>query len=565
MASFRSVFGAEETVDDETTLETFAGDAPAELAIELVVRDHDTLAALWERPSGRARHDYALDALRIGVLALRHAQGRIDAESIRTEGARMLAEMQRALTEHSQSTQDRTAAVLKEYFDPRDGRLAERVSRLVSADGELAQLLRGHLAGEGSQLAKTLDARLGAESQLMRLLDPEQAKGVVSALKQVVDAELGKQREHVLREFSLDNKEGSLCRLLGELAGKHGDLTQDLKQKIDDVVAEFSLDKEDSALSRLVANVDRAQRTITEEFSLNNDQSALSRLKVMLEETRGVIHGSLTLDDEVSPLARLKRELWELLSKADDRNKTFQEEVKVSLARMAASRDEAARSTQHGVRFEDVVVEFVSRQAQRQGDLAVPTGHTTGLIKNRKVGDCVIQLGPDSASAGARIVVEAKEDSSYTLLQACEEIELARKNRGAGVGVFVFSKSAAPKELAPLGRYGTDVVVVWDAEDPHSDVYLSAGLDVARALSIRTAREQAETAADFEAIEQAILEIEKRAAGLEQIRKPAETIKTSSEKILERVRIDQEALVKQTVALRAQIAVLRAATQPVLT
>ena len=75
----------------------------------------------------------------------------------------------------------------------------------------------------------------------------------------------------MLREFSLDNKDGALARMIGELTNNHGQLTEALEKKIDAVVDEFSLDKEDSASSRLVRNVDRAQSTITREFSLDDE------------------------------------------------------------------------------------------------------------------------------------------------------------------------------------------------------------------------------------------------------------------------------------------------------
>ena len=142
----------------------------------------------------------------------------------------------------------------------------------------------------------------------------------------------------------------------------------------------------------------------------------------------------------------------------------------------------------------------------------------------------MIELGPDSAAPGALIVVEAKEKDGYTLAQAREEIETARKNRGADWGVFVFSKKTAPPNLEPFSRYGNDFIVVWDAEDPSSDVFLKAGIIAARALCFRTERQSAAQQVDFETIDKAILEIEKRAGNLDEVRKSAETIQSSSDK-----------------------------------
>jgi hypothetical protein len=205
------------------------------------------------------------------------------------------------------------------------------------------------------------------------------------------------------------------------------------------------------------------------------------------------------------------------------------------------------------VNFEVAVCEFLAREAQYAGDIATPTAQTTGRIKNCKVGDAVIELGPDSAAPGAKIVVEAKEEAGYSLTRARDEIETARKNRDAEWGLFVFSKKSAPRGLEPFQRYGNDLVVVWDAEDSASDVYLKAGVLACRALCFRAQRQSAAQQVDFAAIEKAIWEIEKRAGNLDEVRKAAETIQSSSGKILERVRIDRDALEKQVVLLRGRV------------
>jgi hypothetical protein len=324
--------------------------------------------------------------------------------------------------------------------------------------------------GENSQLARTLLAHVGDGSPLMKQLDPKQSEGLLAVLKKTIEDQLSEQREHVLKEFSLDH--------------------------------------------------------------------------------------------ENSALRKLKRELQELLSANEQRNQLFQEEVKVSLAKMIVTRQEVDRSTRHGLIFQDAVFEFLAREAQHAGDVAAATANITGLIKNCKVGDCVVELGPDSVAPGSKIVVEAKEEGGVTLAHARREIEEARKNRGADWGLFVFSRKTAPTGLEPFQRYGNDFVVVWDAEDPASDVFLKAGIIAARALCFRAQRNSAAAVADFEAIERAILEIGKRADNLDEVRKSADSIKSASEKILERVRIDREALEKQVAQLREKVGDLRSAMKP---
>ncbi len=276
-----------------------------------------------------------------------------------------------------------------------------------------------------------------------------------------------------------------------------------------------------------------------------------------LDTTSQAIHTNLTLDDEQSSLARLKRELMAILEKNTQTNALFQEEVKVALAQMKARREEAALSTRHGLQFEDALCEFLERSAQQQNDVARRTGNNTGLIKNCKIGDCVLELGPDSAAAGAKIVVEAKEKAGCTLADARAEIEQARKNRDAAIGLFVFSRQYAPPGMEEVVRYGNDVFVVWDAEDPGSDLHLKIGLTLTRALSVRSTRQTEAQAAEFATITEAILEVEKQSKFLGEVSTSAETIKSSSDKILERVRKTRASLERQVETLQDKIADLR--------
>jgi hypothetical protein len=534
---------------------------PATFFLELRVTDRDTIAELCLRPEGEPREEYALQALRIGVLALRQARGQIDTDAIERESQRMLANLQHQLQSHAAQMQQQLAGSLKEYFDPESGRFHERVERLIKQDGELEQVLRRQIGSTDSELCKTLVNHLGDKSPLVKLLTPDESQGLFKALRDMVDAQLAFQRDRVLREFSLDNKEGALARLVQEIIASHGQLNGQLQEQIEAVVKEFSLNEENSALSRLVRNVTHAQQTISREFSLDNEQSAFSRLNKMLENTNQAINKSLTLDDESSALARLRRELFAILETHGNTAQKFQEEVKVALASMVARREESERSTRHGVAFEEAVRDFLHRRSQDKGDVFAHTGTETGLIKNCKIGDFLIELGADCAAAGAKVVVEAKEKVDYTLSDARKEIEKARENRDAQIGLFIFSHRTAPVGLDPFSRVGNDVFVIWNPEDPTSDLYLTAGLELARALCIRAGRQSEAQAADFTAIDAAILEIEKRSNSLDEVTKWSETIRNNSDKILAHVCKARTSLERQIEILQERLHDLRQSVQ----
>jgi hypothetical protein len=443
------------------------------LKLCITVEDQEVVAELRRHPDGLARETYALAALRIGILTLKQAQGRIDSE--------LVANATNRLRETVEST-------LKEYFNPVDGKFTDRVDRLMKKDGELEQLMRSQIGSKDSQLAQTLRTFIGEGSEFVELLSPDESKGFLKALAAAIKKRLDEQRDRLLEQFSLD--------------------------------------KEDSALSRLVKRVNESRDEITSEFSLDNEASALFRMR---------------------------RDLVKVLDDETKKNGDFRANVLADLARITTSRDEAKRSTIHGIVFEDAVCQFVQAESQRLNDVAVRKGTIVGVVKNCKVGDCVIELGSDSRAAGAKIVIEAKEKASYTVEDARKEIDQGRKNRQAKVGLFVFSRKTAPAGLAPMQRFGDDVFVVWDAEDLSSDVYLSGGLSVARALCTREeiGRESAEV--DFGRLDSSIANIEKQVKGLDEIKKSAETIETGSQNILDRVKIMRRELTRLIDELRDEV------------
>jgi hypothetical protein len=154
-------------------------------------------------------------------------------------------------------------------------------------------------------------------------------------------------------------------------------------------------------------------------------------------------------------------------------------------------------------------------------------------------------------------VIEAKETSSYDLAKALDEIRTARINREAEVGLFVFSRKTMPAGLRPLARYGTDVIVVWDAEDETTDTVLSGALMVCKALSVRARSRNEALAADIDSLEKAIREVERQPGLLDEIKTRGTTIKNGAEKILNRVESMRSALAKQIEILDAQTTLIR--------
>jgi hypothetical protein len=135
-----------------------------------------------------------------------------------------------------------------------------------------------------------------------------------------------------------------------------------------------------------------------------------------------------------------------------------------------------------------------------------------------------------NSAARRNVAVEAKEDKSYDLAKALQEIEEARQNREAEIGLFVFSKATAPPGLAPFARHGKHVIVVWDRDDPATDIYLRVGLSVAKALVVQDHLAD-EKNKDVIALRNAVQAISRHISALSDISRWATTVERNGKKI----------------------------------
>ena len=145
-------------------LGTDSDDAEDAVHVDLWLRDRDVVTAINAHPEGRRRTDYIRTAIRIGILALQQAQGRIDTESVRNEGDRLIAALESRLAQYQDQLRAVLGGTLKDYFDPNDGRFTERVERLIKQDGDLEKVIRTQMDVAAVGLKEAIDNQVGPGS-----------------------------------------------------------------------------------------------------------------------------------------------------------------------------------------------------------------------------------------------------------------------------------------------------------------------------------------------------------------------------------------------------------------
>jgi hypothetical protein len=254
--------------------------------------------------------------------------------------------------------------------------------------------------------------------------------------------------------------DGRLPRTLERFLGDRGQLRHFVAELFDE-------SKRDSAIGRM--------RTLLGSY-FDGDASRLAQL---LDPTR-----------LGSPLHQFRTEMTEGFAHLNDRLTAIE-------AAGAARSAERARSSAKGADFEDLVDELLANLVRGTGDLVDRTGNEAGEVIRSRKGDFLLTVDPDLCrGADVRVVIEVK-DRAVSGRAMREELSEAKRNRGAAIGLVVFTPAHAPAGIAPFDVRAGDVYCVIDPENPEPQV-LEAAVRLARlhALAcLKETRNELDTAA----------------------------------------------------------------------
>lgn len=252
-------------------------------------------------------------------------------------------------------------------------------------------------------------------------------------------------------------------------------------------------------LEKFLGDKGQLQGFVSDLFDESRRDSAIGRMKLLL---------GTYFDGDASRLAqlldptRMGSPLHQFRREVSDEFARLHERLVAIEAAAAARGAERAKSAAKGADFEDLLEAMLGDIARGPGDLVDRTGDATGTGLRSKKGDFVITLNPvQTQGCELRIVVEAK-DRAISGREMREEIRAAKANRGAAVGLVVFTPRHAPSGIAPFDLRAGDVYCVVDPEAP-DPATLEAAVRLARLHALLTLRE-AEVEIDAPAIQAAL-------------------------------------------------------------
>jgi hypothetical protein len=140
----------------------------------------------------------ALEALKVGVIALQTACPTLDTLIVKDQFAEMQEDFGQALAR---------------YFADKDGIVPKSLNDAFGDKGALSQFFQRYFDPRSGRLVLLMDGQIGPSSTFAKQFDPENKKGVIATIEEKVNQLVEAKLNEVLAEFSLDEDGSAMCRL----------------------------------------------------------------------------------------------------------------------------------------------------------------------------------------------------------------------------------------------------------------------------------------------------------------------------------------------------------------
>ena len=438
----------------------------------LDVAVHDELpesVAVFTPLDVRTRSRLAVDAWRIGLRAMSVAHAKAEEAKLSDVGRTLIAEVEHHLAQHLAAQERGLAEALRKYFDPTDGRLAERLDAAVGDRGALAAVLQ-KFVGPSSVLAETLARHVGSDSVIFKRLSPTDSEGLIKVIEAKLGDVLARNQRDLANALDPLVPDGAVAKLVAQLRAEVTTEGRAQAERLQAALRALDTSDEQSALSRMMREAGAANAKLLGALNPRDPASPLAALDATVKEL---------FERQAAGLAQFKEEVRE-------RQEAFDKAVDEALGRLEARRRADARAPEGGRVFEVALTAFVSERLRNAPIVVEETSALVGARPRCKIGDLVLRHTAEGAFAGAALVIEAKHDRSYTVAAALAELDEARENRGASAGLMVMATSHAAPSFPRFARHGQNVLVCWDPDEPATDAWLEAGLTLGLYLVSRT-------------------------------------------------------------------------------
>lgn len=183
--------------------------------LQLVLNVRDALVIKYlTRFDSTDREERALEALKVGVIAIQSASPTLDTRIVDEK----FREVEKSIDDYLNNFKDNLRSNLEEHFKPDSGSLAISFDGFLGEKGILAQLFNQYFGVDGGKVARLMQDHIGPSSGFAKALDPTNKESVISRIEDSVKKHLQEKSDEIIKQFSLDHEDSALTRLKAELS-----------------------------------------------------------------------------------------------------------------------------------------------------------------------------------------------------------------------------------------------------------------------------------------------------------------------------------------------------------
>ena len=160
------------------------------------------------------RVDKAIEALRVGVIAIQSASPSLDTRIVEDKFHELDESVNKCLDDFKNDLSEN----LDEHFKPESGSVPRSIDSFFGDNGSLSRLLSEYFGQDSGKVSQILEKQLGPSSLFAKSIDPNDKESVISRIEETVKLHLKEKVDEIVNEFSLDNDETALSRLRSSIS-----------------------------------------------------------------------------------------------------------------------------------------------------------------------------------------------------------------------------------------------------------------------------------------------------------------------------------------------------------
>jgi hypothetical protein len=178
------------------------------MSLNLVIDDQTIVKYLMQFDESE-RAEKALEAMRIGVIAIQSASPSLDTKVVEEK----FREIEKDLKDYTDEFKISIETEMKKYFEKDKGDVHLVLNSFFGDRGAFSATLKEYFDSEGGKVSLLIKDKIGPGSSFAKAVDPADKASVISRIEEVVNKKMSESVDGLIEQFSLDKNDSGMSRI----------------------------------------------------------------------------------------------------------------------------------------------------------------------------------------------------------------------------------------------------------------------------------------------------------------------------------------------------------------